>query len=236
MMKIAALLLIVCAGCGGGAARNDPAPAGESNVAATDAIAPGVRTFVIVPKESRASYHANEEFFAGAMKLIGIRAGKAGVVGSTQSIKGQFQLDPSRPASTPGTPGPPGPNGFTVEMTTLTSNQKKRDDYLREIRDDGPSFDAYPSATFVATAIDSSAPGQPGDIDFQMTGELTVREVTRRVVFDVKARVAGDTFAGVATTDLRLSDFGIGPITFANILTVADPVQIEVVFTARAKP
>jgi hypothetical protein len=33
-----------------------------------------------------------------------------------------------------------------------------------------------------------------------------------------------------------LSDFGIGPIDFPPLLAVADPIGIEVQFTARAQP
>jgi polyisoprenoid-binding protein YceI len=166
------------------------------------------------------------------MKLLGIKAGRVTAVGTTQAIEGQFQLDATRPVPILGD------NVFAVRLNTLTSNQKKRDDYLREVRDDGgPSFDAYPLARFKATGITSHSPdGGSSEIDYQLPGDLTVRDMTRRVVFDVKGQVAGDTFSGTARTHVLLSDFGIGPIRFAEILSVADQVEIEVVFTARAQP
>jgi polyisoprenoid-binding protein YceI len=152
-------------------------------------------------------------------------------VGTTQVIEGRFQLDPERPTA------PLGENTFTVRVNTLKSNQQKRDDYLRQIRDDGPSFDKYPLATFRATAIDgSSGAGASGrGLTLKLTGDLTVREITKREVFDVKAQLTGDTLAGVATTRFLLSDFGIGPIDFPPLLAVADPVTLEVQFTARAQ-
>jgi len=229
------LVAAICVGCGGGA----PASSGESAVpsaappaaSAAPAVA-GLRTYVIVPEKSRASYHAKEEFFAGAMNLLGIKAGRVTAVGTTQAIDGKFQLDATRPVPILGD------NVFTVRLSTLTSNQQKRDDYLRELRDDGgPSFDAYPLATFKATGITSHSPDvDSSEIDYQLSGDLTVRDTTRRVVFDVKGRVAGDTLSGAARTQILLSDFGIGPIRFAEILSVADEVEIEVVFTARAQP
>jgi polyisoprenoid-binding protein YceI len=231
------LIAALCAGCSGGAPVSSSESAAPS--AATQAVsgAPrvaGMRTFVIVPEQSRASYHAKEEFFAGAMKLLGIKPGRVTAVGTTQAIDGKFQLDATRPVPILGD------NVFTVRLNTLTSNQQKRDDYLREVRDDGgPSFDAYPLATFKATGITSHPPDVASDssgIDYQLPGELTVRDISRRVVFDVKGRVAGDTFSGAGRTQIRLSDFGIGPIRFAEILSVADDVELEVVFTARAQP
>ena len=130
-----------------------------------------------------------------------------------------------------------GENSFTVRLNTLTSNQTKRDDYLREIRDDGPSFDAYPLATFKATAIDGSSTANASgrELNLKLTGDLTVREMTKRVVFDVKAQLTAGTLSGVATTRFLLSDFGIGPIDFPPLLAVADPIGIEVQFTARAQ-
>ena len=124
-----------------------------------------------------------------------------------------------------------------MRLNTLTSSQKKRDDYLRQVRDDGPSFDAHPLATFRVTAIDgSSGPNASGrELNLKLTGDLTVREMTKREVFDVKAQLTGDTLTGVATTRFLLSDFGIGPIDFPPLLAVADPIGIEVQFTARAQ-
>jgi polyisoprenoid-binding protein YceI len=227
------VLVLLSGGCRGDAP-DASARSGAATERAATSVAPasGPRTFAIVPEQSTASYHANEEFFPGAMKLLGIEAGKVPVVGRTQAIEGQFQLDPDRPTALVGD------NSFSVRVNTLTSNQTKRDDYIREIRDDGgPSFDAYPLATFKATAIDgnaaTSADGR--ELNLALTGDLTVRDVTRPVTFAVKARLLGDTLTGVGTTRVLLSTYGIGPIAFSDILAVADEIGIEVRFTARVK-
>jgi polyisoprenoid-binding protein YceI len=228
------LFVIALVGCGG---RDSAPPPAASDVTKTtppqsiESSAPvaGVRTFVIVPAESKASYHASEEFFPAALARLGIKSGKAEAVGTTRAIEGRFQFDPARPTTSLGE------NTFSVRLNTLTSNQSKRDDYLRQVRDDGPSFDAYPLATFRATAIDggSAANAAGRELNLTLTGDLTVREITKREVFDVKAQLTGDTLAGVATTRFLLSDFGIGPIDFPPLLAVADPIGIELQFTAR---
>ena len=86
----------------------------DENVAeeevADEAIDSGMRTFVIVPEESRASYLANEEFFEDALSKYGISAGKNDVTGSTQVIEGQLQLNPSDMT------GILGDNSFKVDM------------------------------------------------------------------------------------------------------------------------
>jgi polyisoprenoid-binding protein YceI len=210
-----------------------PPASSQPEPAPRAALKAGVHTFVIVPEQSKASYHASEEFFPSALERLGITAGKAEAVGTTQAVEGRFQLDPERPSS-----ATPGENTFTVRVNTLTSNQRKRDDYVRQVRDDGPSFDAHPQARFTAVAIaGSSTPNASGrELSFTLTGDLTVREITRREVFAVKAQLTGDVLAGIATTRFLLSDFGIGPIDFPPLLAVADPIAIEIQFTARAEP
>ena len=72
-------------------------------------------------------------------------------------------------------------------------------------------------------------------MNLKLTGDLTVREITKREVFDVKAQLTGDALTGVATTRFLLSDFDIGPIDFRPLVAVADPIGLEVQFTARAQ-
>lgn len=223
-------LVLVLAACGGQAT-----PAPEPAAAAPAAEAPsqgsgeavaGQRTFVIVPAESKASYLVDEEFFAGALDKLGIAAGMADVVGSTQEIEGQLTLNLDNLGEALGD------NSFTVKMNTLATDQDQRDDWIRE---NGPRFNDFPLATFTATAIEGApAAYNDGDeVSFKMAGDLTVREVTQPATFDVTARLAGDTLTGVATTRLLMSTFGIEPPNFANTLTVADEFGIEVQFTAK---
>lgn len=224
------LLLIGCRG-GDAPASSDAAAANAApQTASAGAPLAGRQTFVIVPAESKASYIAQEEFFGRALKLLGISPGRVQAVGSTREIRGQFQLDPERPATGLGD------NSFTVRMDTLTSNQSKRDDYLREVRDDGPSFYSYPTATFKATAIRDASRSSASGLTVTLTGDLTIRDITKPVAFDVTAQLAGDTLTGIGKTRFLLSDFGIGPIDFYDTVTVADEIGIEVEFTARAQP
>src|ERR1700741_4295017 len=95
------LLGLVLTACGGSDAtrRGTPQASGSdtSDRATTTARHLGVRTFVIVPAESKASYVADEELFALAFTKFGLPAGWAKVVGSTQAIEGRFQIDTTRP-------------------------------------------------------------------------------------------------------------------------------------------
>ena len=221
-------LALILAGCGGGGATKtaDNQRASVQTPAASRQVRAGRQTFVVVPEQSKASYLADEEFFAGALKKLGIKAGKRTVVGTTQAIEGQFQLDPKQPAAGLGD------NTFTVRMDTFTTDQPRRDQYIRS---DGPRFADYPLATFKATAVEARAGGGDNELRVSLLGDMTIREITRRATFDVKAELTGNTLTGTATTRLMMSSFGIEPLDFYNTLSVADEIGLEVRFVARAR-
>lgn len=228
-LVLASLLLAAC----GVAATPAPAPAAPAEPAPAEITsspagpaAEGLRTFVIVPEQSKASYIVDEEFFADALSKYNIAAGKVQTVGSTQEIAGQLQLNLDDLSS------PLGDNRFTVQMNTLSSDQALRDGWLRT---SGPRFNQFPTAEFVATGVEgapaSYSEGQ--EVQFRLPGNLTIREITQPATFDVTATLQGDTISGVATARARLSDFGIDPPNFANTLVVGDEFTIEVEITAR---
>jgi polyisoprenoid-binding protein YceI len=221
-----ALIAAVLAGCTG-AATPAPVPAPTAAPAATAAPAPaGFRTFTIVPAESKASYIVDEEFFADAREKYNIEAGQVQTVGSTQEVAGQLQLNLDDLSS------PLGDNRFTVQINTLSSDQSLRDGWIRR---NGPRLNDYPTAEFVATGIQGAPASytEGEEVQFQLVGNLTMRNITQPATFDVTATLQGDTITGKATTRALLSAFGIEPPNFANTLVVGDEFTIEVDITAR---
>ena len=234
LMLIAVLALTGCSG-GAAATATPPTPVPEATVAppaesataaVSDAPVTGMRTFVIDTAASSAAYLADETFFGGALEKLGIAAGEADVVGVTRSLEGQLQLDLGNLSA------PLGDNRFTVRLDALETGESRRDTWIRE---DGPRFNEYPLASFVATAVGGAPAGytEGEEVSFELSGDLTIREVTQPVTFAVTAKLAGDTLTGIATAQLKMSDFGIEPPNFANTLTVEDAFGIRVEFTAK---
>jgi polyisoprenoid-binding protein YceI len=205
---------------------SDESEMGAEEVEAAEASASGLRTFVIVPAESRASYLVDEEFLENALSKLGIEAGEKDVVGTTAEVSGQVQLNLDDLTAVLGE------NAFAVDLSQLSSDQNRRDKWIRE---NGPNFDRFPMATFTATAVsglpDSYEEGQ--EIQFQVSGDLTVHEVTVPVTFDAAATIQGDTLRGTLETRRLISDFGIDPPAFAGTLKVADEFGMRVEFAAR---
>jgi polyisoprenoid-binding protein YceI len=188
----------------------------------------GVHTYVIVPEESKATYLVDEEFFEGALAKYGIQAGLVDTIGSTQEIEGELQLNLGNLSA------PLGDNRFTVNLATLTTNQSLRDRWIRE---NGPQFNKFPVAEFRGTAIEGAPETyvEGDEVQFKLMGDLTIREITQPVTFDVTAKLEGNTITGVATAQLLMTDFGIDPPNFANTLTVGNEFVVQVEFTAREK-
>jgi polyisoprenoid-binding protein YceI len=230
---LATLIILLAAACNVGVEQEFTEPSAQENsvdlpiIAAGDesesTAASGLNTYVIIPAESRASYLVDEEFLEDALSKLGIEAGRQDVVGSTQSVEGQLQFDPETFTL--------GENVFSVDMTSLESDQERRDNWIRE---NGPNFSQFPAATFTATNLsglpDSYEEGT--EVQFQVEGELTVRGVTLPVTFDAQAKLDEDVISGVLVTRRLMSDFGIDPPSFARTLTVADEFGIQVEFTA----
>lgn len=228
MKQVVTLLIAILflAACGGTAVSPTPAPApAQAEPAAPVADSPTTQTFTVVTAESQASYIVDEEFLVDALSKLGINAGQVVVVGTTPGVSGEIKLDFEQADWVQAAQ-------FTVDMSGLRTDQDRRDTWLR---DNAIQTDRFPQATFVKTAVSGlpASYSEGEEVTFEMTGDLTVRNVTRPVTFVITAVMSGDTLQGTATASLNLSDLGIEPPNFARTLTVADPFTIEVSLTAR---
>ncbi|MEM8535076.1 MAG: YceI family protein [Chloroflexota bacterium] len=174
------------------------------------------RTFQIVPEETEASYDVQEQFLE---QDLPVRA-----IGVTNVVEGEFQFTTGDELSGE-------VSRMTVDLRTLTSDSERRDG---AIRDRWLESNTYPFAEFVSTEVqnmpESYTEGE--EVTFTLVGDLTIREVTQPVTFDVRGVLEGDRVTGTATTFILMEDFGFEPPAIAGVLTVEDGVDIAVNFTA----
>lgn len=186
----------------------------------------GQRTFAIDPTNTVVWYEVDEEFGAGALGRLGIAAGLNRTMGRTSVVDGALTLDfaGAAPQLVDAV--------FTVDISTLSSDQRMRDG---RIRDEWLESSRFPSASFIATNIESAPDtySEGDEVTFQVAGDLTVREVTNPVVFEVTATLQGNTITGVATTEFPMSSFGVDPPKMTSLFTVGDETTIRVEFVAQ---
>ena len=116
----------------------------------------------------------------------------------------------------------------SVDATTINTREPQRDEHLRS----ADFFDVanYPAITFRSKQITAAGAGR-----FKVTGDLTIRGVTRAVTFDVEGPTPpvkdpwGNVRAGVsATAKINRKDFGLvwNALTEAGGVVVGDEVSI----------
>jgi polyisoprenoid-binding protein YceI len=199
------------------AAEPTAAPAADAPTAAPAANATaGTRTFTIVPEQTEVSYEVQEQFLSRDLPNQAI--------GKTNAVQGEFQI------SLDGKPSGKVTN-ITVDLSKLTSDERRRDNRIRQ---QWLESNKYPNAVFTSTDAqglpDTYTEGQ--DVNFKLTGDMTIRDVTKPITFDVTGKLVGDTITGSATAQILMKDFGIDPPSVAGMLTVKDGVTIKLNFTA----
>ena len=96
----------------------------------------------------------------------------------------------------------------SIAVPSINSGESARDDHLR-------SADFFDAATYPTISFRSTAVEHVDDERWKVTGDLTVRDVTRPVVLDVEfeggtASPFGDSRIGFsASTEVNREDFGL---------------------------
>lgn len=115
------------------------------------------------------------------------------VRGSFHDFTGTLEIDGTDPTSSSGE--------LTVVATSIDTGNEQRDGHLRS--NDFFDMDTYPQLTFRSTGIESA-----GDPHFKVTGDLTIKDVTKSVTLDVE-------YTGTA-----VDPFGIARIGFEGSVVV----------------
>jgi polyisoprenoid-binding protein YceI len=122
------------------------------------------------------------------------------VKGRFGEVQGTIVTDPAQPANSR--------IEATISAAGIDTRSEQRDGHLRSA--DFFDVEKYPSLTFRGRKIEGDLTG-----DFTLTGDLTIKDVTREVVLDVTAEGrnrdpwGGERAAFSATTKINRKDFGL---------------------------
>jgi polyisoprenoid-binding protein YceI len=115
---------------------------------------------------------------------------------------------------------------FEVDLTTITTNEQRRDDRVQQALE----TDQLPTATFTLTApIElgaGAADGEPVAVD--AVGDLTIHGVTKSITMPIEAQlVDGTTIVVVGSVDVIFSDYGVEVPSSQIVLSVEDHGVLE---------
>ena len=199
-------------------------PAAASTAAATAAPAPtsappapasGVVVLEISQAESQASFTISEV----------LRGSPKEVLGTTDQVAGQIAVNATDlAASRVGT--------IQVNARTLVTDEEGRN---RAIRNRILNTDTYEFVTFAPTQITglsgSGALNQP--FTFRITGDLTIRDVTKSVTFDVTVLAeSAERLTGTATATINRADYGLVIPSVPFVANVGEQVTLTLTFVA----
>mgnify|MGYP001401412043 CR=1 FL=1 len=159
------------------------------------------------PDETVAGYRVNEVFLAGSRK--------ATANGRTNDVTGTLTVADGKVTE----------GEFTVDMTTLASDESQRDNQLRTR---GLQTEQFPKATFEITepiTLPKITDGKAFEVS--ATGDLTLHGVTKPVTIELQARSSGDTFTVQGSAPVVMADFDIEPPSNAGMLEVEDHGSFE---------
>lgn len=220
--------LVLAAACGGAArpaptssVTASPSPAPTTTAAATATSAPAVATggltFTVSPG-SKAVVRVTEQ--------LADRQNLSDAVLTSEKVSGEFTLLPN------GTFG--SSSKIVVDLTALTSDSRQRDNFIKQ---NTLETSRFAEATFVPMKVEGLALPLPaaGDLTFKLTGQMTIRGVTKDVTFDVKATRSGTDLTSTSnvTPAFQFSTFGMTQPRVFSVVSIKDEIRLEVQLVAK---
>ncbi len=120
-------------------------------------------------------------------------------------------------------------SSIVIQAGTLRTDSDRRDRYVRERT---LLTAQYPEVVFHPTSVEGlpSPIGEAsGTVEFTISGDLTVRDQTRPVTWDVTAEF-GDIITGIAAIDITFEQFAMDKPSVAIVLSVEDTIRLELAF------
>ena len=178
------------------------------------AAADGEVLLVLVPDQNEARFRAQEQ-------LLG-RPLPNEAVGATRSVSGEVVLEPDGTFL-------PGTSRVVIDLRTLRSDQSRRDAYIQQNTLETAQFPTAELVPLQTVGLPLPLPSN-AEVAFQIVGDLTVHGVTRQTVWDVAALLGEQEVTGLASTRVRMTDFGMTPPRAGPVVDIDDELTLELQF------
>lgn len=202
--------------CSGGEPRTAFAGAGRATSAASVESAPGeALRFVLAPTGNAVRYRVRE-------RLVG-RELPNDAVGETKSITGAIAIDSSGKVIRES-------SKFVVDAATFVSDNNRRDGYVRARL---LETEQHPQIVLIPTEVRGVSLPLPtsGTRPVEVTGDLTVRGVTRPTTWKGTAQFQDGRLTGSAATGFTFNDIQMEQPRVRVLLSVADTIRLEMDFS-----
>ena len=141
--------------------------------------------------------------------------GSTTAVGRTGDVTGSITIEGSALTAA----------SFDVDLTTITTNQSRRDDRVQDALETAD----HPTGTFTLTEPvelgEGAASGEP--VAVTAVGDLTIHGVTRQVEIPLDAQLVDDTVVVTGSLDISFSDFDVDVPDSQVVVSVEDHGVME---------
>jgi polyisoprenoid-binding protein YceI len=141
--------------------------------------------------------------------------GSTTAVGRTGDVTGSITIEGSALTAA----------SFDVDMTTITTNQSRRDDRVQDALETAD----HPTGTFTVTEPvelgEGAASGEP--VAVRAVGDLTIHGVSRKVEIPLDAQLVDDTVVVTGSLDISFSDFDVDVPDSQVVVSVEDHGVME---------
>lgn len=202
-------------------AETDPAPTvtpKEETDRAEASASTAAQTFVIVGEESEARFIIDELLF-GAPKTV---------IGTTSELSGELTVNAANPSASEIGP-------IQVDANTFITDNDRRNGAIRRFI---LQTSRYKFITFTPTAISGmpDAVSISDEVSFDVSGDLTIRDITNPVSFTVTLQIVSESeLQGIATTVIAREAYALTIPQVPSVANVSEEVIVEFDFVARAE-
>jgi len=169
----------------------------------------------LVQEESEARFIINEILSGNPNEVVGI----------TNDVAAQIVVDPANPANTQ-------LGVVQVNARTLATDNERRNRAIQNAILDTGQFEFI---TFTPIRfINFPTAGAVGDtFQFHIVGNLTIRDITKEVTFDVTLTIESESrLSGLATATIQRADFDLVIPQVPQVAGVDEEVGLELEFVA----
>ncbi len=176
------------------------------------------QTFTIVAEESEARFIIEEELLGQPKTVIGV----------TNAISGELMVDAVNPAAS--AIGP-----IQIDAGTFVTDDNRRNGAIRRFI---LQTNQYQFITFTTTELvglpDAVAVGD--EVEFEINGDLTVRDITNPALFVITLQVVSESeLRGSAATIVARENFNLTIPQVPSVANVGTELIVEFDFVARAQ-
>ena len=197
----------------------DDAPAPETPTTSAEAAASAhAGTWVLATSESADGLPGEPAVSFAGFRVVEVLAGSVAestAVGRTAEVAGSIEIAGARLVAAT----------VEVKIAALRTDNSHRDIHMREAL----ATDEFPLAVFtLAEPLEVPIGVFEGEtLTAFVVGDLTIKGVTNRAVFDLQARLVEDTIVAAGSSEVVFSDYGVTAPTSLSVISVEDHGVME---------